>query len=331
MNELRFDGRTAIVTGGGSGIGRAHCLLLASRGANVVVNDMGWAGYGDGRTDGSSRAENVASEIRAAGGIAVSHQGNITRDEDAASLAQLAQDEFGGIDILVNNAGISERLRTPVQELPNDEIGEQLEVHLLAPLRVTRAVWPTMERAGYGRILTTGSAGSFGGFHPEKGGRPTGAYPAAKGALFTVTRQLANAGRPYGINTNMLLPWGATPLSAETLAGSAFSRWVVANMPPEKAVAGILWLLHDSCDLTGEFVSSAGGRVSRVTLAQSVGYFNPSLSPEDVRDNWAAIRGDVDDRQMLREMIELTGQPREEQALYELFGSPDDLAQASPA
>ena len=323
MQELRFDGRTAIVTGGGSGIGRAHALLLASRGANVVVNDVGWSGYARNRADGADRAETVAAEIRQAGGSAVSHRGDITRDEDCVSLADLAVSEFGGIDVVVNNAGIAERLRTPVQELPNDETIELLDVHFLAPLRVTRAAWPAMERAGHGRVLVTGSAGALGGFHPEPGGRPTGAYGAAKCALFAATRQLALAGAPSGINVNMVLPWGATPLSAETLNGSAFSRWVIANMPPEKAVAGVLWFLHDSCPVNGEFISTAGGRVSRVTFAESVGYFNPDLSPEDVRDNWEQVRGPAGDGTTLPDMFELTGQPRQQRALEEIFGAPE--------
>lgn len=330
-DELRFEGRTAIVTGGGSGIGRAHAALLAARGANVVVNDVGWSGFTHDRTDGQDRAETAAREIRDAGGSAVGHPGDVTSDEDARSMVELALDTFGGLDILVANAGISERARAPVQDLPNEELRTLLEVHLLGTLRVTRAAWPVFERARHGRILTTGSASAFGcfedlpralGIDHLTGGGYAGAYVAAKSSLFAVTRQLAGAGRAHGINVNMLMPWASTPLSSETTSASPFGQWVVANLNVDRTVAGALWFLHDTCDVTGQFISSAGGRVSRVFLAQADGYFDRDLRPEDVRDHWQAIRGDVDDDERVHDAIELSGVPSEARALFERFGPP---------
>lgn len=319
--ELRFEGRTAIVTGAGSGIGRAHAVLLASRGAHVVVNDVGWTGYAKERVDGSSRAEAVAREIREAGGSAVSNTGDVTKEDDAHGMVQQALHEFGCLDILVNNAGVSERARTPVQQLPNEELDELFRVHVLGTLRMTRAAWPTMERASYGRILTTGSAAAVGHFQHEQGGY-IGAYAAAKSALFALTRQLAGAGRVASVHVNMVMPWGSTPMSEETLRGTPFGQWVESNLGVDKVAAGVLWFLHDDCDVSGEFISAAGGRVARITFAQSRGYFNRDISPEDVRDHWDAVRGSVTDDDEIHDMIELTGQPREAQILFDLFGPP---------
>jgi NAD(P)-dependent dehydrogenase (short-subunit alcohol dehydrogenase family) len=318
-DELRFDGRVAVVTGAGSGIGREHALLLASRGAKVVVNDMGWPGPKDERADSPDRADRVVDEIVRAGGVAVSHRGDATEQEDVDSIIGLAVERFGRLDVLVNNAGKTESQFSSVETCPTEEWEPLLISHLRGPVMMARAAWPQMVEQGYGRILNTGSAAALGGWRHSVGFNVQ--YAAPKAALFAVTRQLAHAGKPHGIHTNMIMPWAFTPgsSSASSSSTSPLGEWMRRYASPDKCAAAVLWFNHESCPVNGEAISAAGGRVARITFAQPRGYFNPDLQPEDVRDHWAAIQGNVDEGGELHGFLEID-QPTEWEQLQSLLG-----------
>jgi NAD(P)-dependent dehydrogenase (short-subunit alcohol dehydrogenase family) len=293
---LRFDGQVALVTGGAAGIGRAHCELLAERGAKVVVN-------GNFRPSGSGPEQDVAAFIRERGGEAVAVNGSVTDEDAVLRMVQTAIDSFGRIDILVNNAGTGQTtLTTPAA--PDERLDGALDVHLRGTMRVTRAAWSHLAAAGAGRILNTGSACAFGVQTPE--GYEVG-YSVAKSALFAVTRQMAGEGAASGIKANLLLPWAFSPMAAKDLERSALGKYMKEKLDPAKVAAACLYLLHHDCPVTGQFISAAGGRVARVVFATSRGYCNPDLTPEDVRDNWSEIHGEADADGAIRDALELTG------------------------
>ena len=197
-SALRFDGRVAIVTGAGRGIGRAHALALADRGAKVVVNDVGGALAGHGSDAGPAAA--VVAEIVAAGGDAVANVASVADEAGAASIVADAIEHFGRIDIVVNNAGNLDAGGLP--ELTADAVARHLDVHVLGSLNVTRAAWPHLVEQGYGRIVLTASVGFFGSAHLL-------AYSTAKGATVSLARSLALASSVLVIAT-------ASPHSRQT-------------------------------------------------------------------------------------------------------------------
>ncbi len=304
--EMRLDGQVAIVTGAGSGMGRSHSLLLARRGARVVVNDLAQT---------LERAQAVCDEIRAFGGEAVPAGGTIGVDADARGIVQAALDAFGRVDILVNNAGTG-GINSPVEDCPTEEVDEEWRIHVLGTMQMFRAVWPQMKAQAYGRILNTGSMAAV-GWEGTQGWN--GAYSTAKSAVFGLTRQMAGAGGPHGIKVNLLLPRGHTPMTFVGLANTEFLEWRRTRLNPDLVSAGILYLLHKDCPTSGEFFSSAGGRVARLLFASPLGYFNPQLTPEDIRDNWPAVFGDVDPAGDIRDMFDVTGERRDYKLLEELL------------
>ena len=202
MNQLRFDGRAAIVTGAGGNpsLGRAHALLLAARGAKVVVNDVGdlpaALGY-----PGPASAETVAEEIRARGGQAVADTHSVASEDGAAAIVETALSAFGSVDVVINNAGICRVVS--FEEMTAADFRETIEVNLMGTVQVCRAAWPHMKRAGYGRIVNV-SSGSMTGLAWQT------AYAAAKGAVFSFTRALASEGIEVGIKANCVTPGALT-------------------------------------------------------------------------------------------------------------------------
>jgi NAD(P)-dependent dehydrogenase (short-subunit alcohol dehydrogenase family) len=286
MSELRFDGKVAVVTGAGRGIGRAHAQLLASRGAKVVVNDLGIEVDGTGASSGP--ADEVVAEIRAAGGVAVVNANSVADREGAEGVVDQALEEFGGIDILIHNAGFN---LGPFEAI--------LDVHLRAAFWLTERAWPTMMSQQSGRIiLTTSAAGLYGdGTGPEF--NPKQAYATAKMALVGMTKALAMRGRPVNINANALSPTGDTRLVGlnkgitNTREGTpppeTTINWVARHAAPEKVAAGTAWFVHDDCRETGRVLAIGAGRVAEVFIGVTEGYLNPELTPEDVRDNVKAV------------------------------------------
>jgi NAD(P)-dependent dehydrogenase (short-subunit alcohol dehydrogenase family) len=275
VTELRFEGRVAIITGAGRGIGRAHAELLASRGAHVVVNDVGAAVSGVGVSKGP--ADEVVASIESRGGSAVASYDSVADPACAKNLVNLALERFGRVDILVNNAGNA--IPKPFSDLTEDDFESVLTVHYGGTRRLCRAVWPQMVGAGYGRIVNTTSASI-------RGLPNWSAYAAAKAAIIGLTLSIATEARDHGITVNALSPGAGSRLAAETADRTpAALADRMATKPPAKVSPVLAYLVHESCALNGVILKSAGGTVSQMRIASTVGFSNPNLTPEDVRDN----------------------------------------------
>ncbi|MDO8672689.1 MAG: SDR family NAD(P)-dependent oxidoreductase, partial [Dehalococcoidia bacterium] len=289
MNDLSFDGRVAIVTGAGRGIGRSYAMLLASRGARVVVNDLGGGPSGGG----SSRqaADDTVAEILAKGGEAVANFGDVSLANHASALISQAMESFGRIDIVINNAGIQGFV--PFAEMTLDQFDLMLRVHTVGTFQVTRAAWPHMVKHGYGRVVMTCSAVAFGMAEQAH-------YSTAKGGIFSLVRVLSLEGQPHGINVNAIIPSASTrlvstvpahhPAAQLPVTGLAIppigGAGVALSRAPDLVAPAVGWLVHETCSLTGETLYAAAGFVGRVFVGITPGYFNPDLSIESVRDNW---------------------------------------------
>lgn len=279
MEDLRFDGRTAIVTGAGGNpsLGRAHALLLASRGANVVVNDIGNDPESKGYK-GAASAQAVVEEIRAAGGTAVADTNSVASAHGASALVATAMDAFGSVDILVNNAGICES--AGFDELSSRDFARHIEINLMGPVWTCRAAWPHMREAGYGRIVNIGSGAMI-------GLAGLAAYSTSKGGLFALTRALSVEGAPLGIKVNTVHPAAHTRmLEAQQEEDSILLVSARASQPAELVSPVVAFLAHESCPVTGECVSAVGGFVNRLLLTQTRGILFPELSIEALRDRW---------------------------------------------
>lgn len=267
---LSFEGRVAIVTGAGRGIGGAHARLLAARGAAVVVNDVGFATMGGGDRS-RLPASRMVEEIVAAGGQAIANFDDISTRGGARALAADAIEAFGGVDILINNAGINQLV--PFPELTPDDFDKMMKVHAYGSFHVAQAVWPHMVERGYGRIVLTTSGAAFFGL------APTAHYCAAKGAVFGMVRSLAVEGAPRGIACNGLNPSAYTRMAGDDLELKARME---RSMPAELVAPVAAWLAHESCPLNGEILHGGAGRASRVFVGETVGFTSPTLSLEDV-------------------------------------------------
>ena len=277
MADIGFDGKVAIVTGAGGGLGRQHALLLASRGARVVVNDLGGSVSGEGADKGP--AEAVAQEIRDAGGEAVSDNNSVSTPDGGEGIVQTALDAYGQIDIVVNNAGI---LRDKTFHNLTPELLEPvLDVHLKGAFYVSKPAWLKMREQGYGRIInTTSQSGVLGNFGQSN-------YGAAKMGLVGLTRVLAQEGAKYNIKVNAIAPIARTRMTEELMGAAA------EKLNPELVSPVVAWLASEDCSVTGEVFTVAGGRVARFFVGMTNGYFNAALTPEDVRDHLAEIRDEA--------------------------------------
>ncbi|MFI0483180.1 SDR family oxidoreductase [Actinomadura sp. 9N215] len=279
MSELRYDGRVAVVTGAGHGLGRRHALELAARGAKVVVNDLGGDRSGAGASAGP--AQEVADEIKKNGGEAVANPGNVATPEGAGSIVQSALDAFGKIDILINNAGIL-RDRS-FKNMTPDEWDAVIAVHLRGSFLVTSAAWPHLRENGHGRIVNTSSpAGLFGNFGQAN-------YSTAKMGLVGFTKTLAHEGAKYDIKANAIAPVAWTRMTEDLLPADFADKLGVEQVTPLVA-----YLVHESNQDSGEVYTVGGGRIAKIFVTEGPGYGqNETLSVEDVRDNWAAISADA--------------------------------------
>ncbi len=274
MAEIGFDGRVAIVTGAGGGLGKEHALLLASRGARVVVNDLGGSVSGEGADKGP--AEAVAQEIRSLGGEAVSDTNSVSTPEGGEAIVQTALDAYERIDIVINNAGI---LRDKTfHNLTPDLLEPVIDVHLKGAFYVTRPAWIKMREQGYGRVINTSSnSGILGNFGQSN-------YGAAKMGLVGFTRVLAAEGAKHNIKVNAIAPLARTRMTEDVLGAA------VAQLDPELVSPVVAWLAHEDVPVTGEVYTVGGGRVARFFIGMTPGYYNPKLSVEDVRDHFSDIR-----------------------------------------
>jgi NAD(P)-dependent dehydrogenase (short-subunit alcohol dehydrogenase family) len=278
MSDVGFEGRVAIITGAGGGLGREHALLMASRGAQIVVNDLGGAVDGTGADAGP--AQKVVDEIEALGGAAVADGNSVATQEGAEAMVQTALDAFGRIDIVINNAGIL-RDKSFANMTP-DLWDPVIAVHLTGTYNVTRAAWTHFREQSYGRIVSTSSAaGIFGNFGQTN-------YGAAKMGIVGMTRVWAQEGGKYNIRANAIAPVARTRMTEEILGP------LIEKVDPALVSPVVAYLASEECAVSGEVYSVGAGRVSRIFIAEAPGYFKKDLSIEDVRDNWDAIRAEGD-------------------------------------
>jgi NAD(P)-dependent dehydrogenase (short-subunit alcohol dehydrogenase family) len=274
MSELRFDDRVAVITGAGRGLGRSYALLLAARGAKVVVNDPGGSLKGEGVDAGP--AEDVAREIRSLGGQAVACVASVATPEGGNAIIQTALDHFGRIDVLIHNAG---NVRAAsLKEMTQADFDAVLDVHLRGAFHVVRPAFPLMCKAGYGRIVLTSSIGGLYGNHRVAN------YGVAKAGLIGLSNVVALEGAAEGVKCNVIVP-GAVTRMAEGIDISAYPP-----MTPELVAPVVAWLAHESCSITAEMLISIAGRVARAFVAESPGVYRANWSIEDVAREMPAIR-----------------------------------------
>ncbi|MBO6798055.1 SDR family NAD(P)-dependent oxidoreductase [Maricaulis sp.] len=274
MNDIRFDGRVAIITGAGHGLGRSHAKLLASRGARVMVNDLG--GSVDGTGSGSA-AEDVAQEIRDAGGEALSHRANVTRADEVEDMVQQTVREWGKVDILVNNAGI---LRDKsFAKMSVEDFQAVVDVHLMGSMVCTKAVWELMREAGYGRIaMTSSSSGIYGNFGQSN-------YGAAKMGLVGFMNVLHLEGAKYNIRVNALAPVAATRMTENLMPQQALEM-----LTPEAVSAGLGYLVSEDAPSRVVLAAGAGGYAASKIYETDGIYLPPERqTPEDIAANFDAI------------------------------------------
>ena len=278
---INFEDRVAIVTGAGGGLGRSHALLLAERGAAVVVNDLGGDVRGEGA--GPSMADTVVSEIRDAGGAAVAEYTSVAEPDSGEALLARALDEFGRVDILINNAGIL-RDRS-FANMESGDVDAVLNVHLRGAFSVTRPVFAHMKGAGYGRIVMTSSAlGIIGNFSQAN-------YGAAKMGLIGLMNVLKLEGTKYDISVNAIAPIARTRMTEEV-----FGEFINAFDPPAVSPV-VVYFASEECSVNGEMWSVGGGQVSRFFVGLAQGFFkhpdrDGPLTPEDVLENLEDVRSE---------------------------------------
>lgn len=254
--QLDFKGRVAIVTGAGGGLGRAHALALAARGARVLVNDLGGGLHGE--AGAGSAAQNVVDEIRAAGGEALANAASVTDFEAVQAMVQQAMDAWGRVDILVNNAGI---LRDKsFAKMDMQDFCAVVDVHLMGAAYCCKAVWPHMVAQEYGRIvMTTSSTGLYGNFGQSN-------YGAAKLALVGLMQTLAIEGAKHHIHVNSLAPTAATRMTEDLMPAD-----VLAMLQPEAVVPAMLVLAHETAP-TRTILCAGGGsfEAAHITMTQGI-------------------------------------------------------------
>jgi NAD(P)-dependent dehydrogenase (short-subunit alcohol dehydrogenase family) len=283
VSSHRFDGRVAVVTGAGRGLGRSYARLLAELGASVVVNDLGASMQGDGADAGP--AEAVAAEIAAAGGAAVADGHDVATVEGADVLVALAIERFGRVDVVVNNAGIIRWAGLPKADVANLE--QHLAVHVAGSFNVIRAAWPHFVEQGYGRVVNTTSSGFFG--LPRNLG-----YAAAKGGVIGMTRSLATSGAEHGIKLNCIAPAAYTRMAGQAEDDSAEDDPMAKQMAPELVAPMVAFLAHEECPVSGEIYTAGAGRFARVFVATTPGFVaDAEPTVDDVAEHWSAINDEA--------------------------------------
>jgi NAD(P)-dependent dehydrogenase (short-subunit alcohol dehydrogenase family) len=274
MTERRFDGRVAVITGAGRGLGRDYALMLAAKGAKVIVNDLGGAIRGDGAD--TTVAQQVVDEIEAAGGEAVASGDSVATPEGGKAIVEAAMDHYGRIDILIHNAGNVRR--GSLDEISYEDFKAVIDVHLMGAFNVVRPAFPLMAAAGYGRVVLTSSIGGI------YGNQQVVNYGVSKAGMIGLNNIIGIEGADRGIKSNIILP-GAVTRMAEGLDISQYPP-----MGPDLVAPVVGWLCHESCSISGEMLVSVAGRVARAFIAESEGVYRPHWTIDEVAENIDAIR-----------------------------------------
>lgn len=282
---IGFDGKVVVVTGAGRNLGRDYALGFASRGASVVVNDLG-VGISD--TDGEAEApvtnpaDDVVAEIKSSGGVAVPNRDSISTPQGGRSIIECALDNFGRVDVVVNNAG--QVRMAPFDEFPEEGVDALIDTQLRGALNVSRPAWRWMKQNGGGRFVNVSSGAAFGGV-------PDGTvYAMAKMGVIGLTRGMASEGARLGISTNVVLPY------AKTRRGTSFgpipwSEELGAWLDPKLVAPLVLWLSHDDCPVNGETFCVGAGWQGAVSMSLSSGLMDRSITPELIHDRQAELFG----------------------------------------
>jgi len=275
MADIRFDGKVAIVTGAGGGLGRQHALELARRGAKILVNDLG--GAMDGSGGSSEAAAKVVEEIKALGGEAIANGSSVTDDAGVAHMVQQAMDAWGRIDILIANAGVLRDKSFSKMTIADFEF--VLDVHLMGTVKPTKAVWEIMKAQNYGRIVvTTSSTGLYGNFGQAN-------YGAAKLGIVGFMNTIKLEGQKNNIHINTIAPVAGTRMTESLMPPETLKK-----LAPEYVTPGVVYLLSEEAP-TGVILTAGGGTFAITRMVETEGVYlgEEGLSVEEVRDNWAKI------------------------------------------
>lgn len=274
MTDLRFDNRVAVITGGGRGLGRAHALLLASRGAKIVVNDPGASMQGDATEE--APADALVTEIRAAGGEAVASTDSVATPEGAKAIVKTATDAFGRLDILIHSAGNVRR--GLLTDISYEDFESVLAVHLKGAFHMVREAFPLMAAQEYGRIVLTGSINGL------YGKANNANYALCKAGFMGLSNTAALEGKDVNVRSNVIIPAAVTRMS-EGIDTSKFPP-----MEPEMVAPAVAYLCHENSTVSGEMLVAMGGRVARAFVAESRGVYHPSWTIEQVAEEIGEIR-----------------------------------------
>jgi NAD(P)-dependent dehydrogenase (short-subunit alcohol dehydrogenase family) len=299
-DELRFDGQVAVITGAGGGLGKQYALLLASRGARIVVNDTGGSVTGDGSDVAS--AEAAAQEIRLLGGQAVADIHSVASPEGGQAIIDTALRAWGRVDVVINNAGIVGD--APFEDMTAGRLEPLIDVHLKGAFYVTRPAWTVMRQRRYGRIVNTCSAAGI------LGSERMSNYGAAKTGLIGFTRVLAAEGAGHNIRVNAIAPIAFTRMLAHSVEGATGQRAAendataqevlddlvgqyLRKLDPALVAPVVAFLAHADCPVSGEIYTVGAGHVARFFVGRTKGFHRPTLSAEDVRDHLEQIRDEA--------------------------------------
>ncbi|KAA1194159.1 SDR family NAD(P)-dependent oxidoreductase [Pseudohalioglobus sediminis] len=298
--SIRYDGKVAIVTGSGQGLGRCHAIELAKRGARVVVNDLG--GNVDGSGGGSEAAQAVVAEIEAAGGEAIANGANVADYGQVEAMVQQAMDKWGRVDILVNNAGILRDKSFAKGSL--DDFKLVLDVHLMGTVNCTKACWDIMREQSYGRIVvTTSSSGLYGNFGQTN-------YGSAKLGVIGLMNTLVQEGAKYNIRVNALAPTAGTRMTEGLIPEEAF-----ALLTPETVTPAVLYMVSE--DAPNKTIICAGaGAYAVAKIVETDGAWLPpeEQTPEGIAAHWDAISSPEGERQPeagFEQTVKMTGKAME--------------------
>lgn len=300
MSELRFDGKVAVVTGAGNGLGKAYATLLAARGAKVVVNDLGGGMKGEGAS--AKTADLVVEEIKQAGGIAVANYDSVV---DGDKIIQTALDAFGTIDIVVNNAGILRDMS--LKKMTDKDFKLIHDVHMMGTYKTTKAAWNVMQEKKYGRIINvTSAAGLYGNFGQTN-------YSAAKLGILGFTFAVAREGASKNIHANCI-----APLAASRMTETVMPKEVLASLSPKYVAPLVGFLAHESCEETGQIFEVGGGWIAPLRWQRANGGAMPNgaITPEGVKQVWDKTMNFENDAEYPESVNDGMGKVMEAQATY---------------